>query len=126
VDQGYRKRILRIIDSEYQKAKEKGENSQNLFEKEFDEYINSLSMFDKLVELEAYVKSLTETVNESDEGEAEDILSYFNNRIREIKQNLQKKIGSKPFDELAELELFGRVLPKPSATKPSLSLEFTP
>ncbi len=62
MDQGYRKRILRIIDSEYQKAKEKTENTKNLFENEFDEYLNRLSMFNRLVELEGYVKSLNEKV----------------------------------------------------------------
>jgi hypothetical protein len=43
--------------------------------------------------------------------------------VREIKQNLQKKVGSKSFGELAELELFGRVLPKHDPKKPKLALE---
>jgi hypothetical protein len=51
VDQGYRKRILRLIDSEYQKAKELKENNQTVFDKEYEELLDSLSLFDRLVEM---------------------------------------------------------------------------
>jgi hypothetical protein len=51
VDQGYRKRILRLIDSEYQKAKELKENNQTVFDKEYEELLDSLGLFDRLVEM---------------------------------------------------------------------------
>jgi hypothetical protein len=35
-------------------------------------------------------------------------------------------MGSKSFDELAEQELFGRVLPKDNGKKPKLSLDILP
>jgi hypothetical protein len=35
-------------------------------------------------------------------------------------------MGSKSFDELAEQELFGRVLPKDNGKKPKLSLDVLP
>jgi hypothetical protein len=51
VDQGYRKRILRLIDSEYQKVKELKENNQTVFDKEYEELLDSLGLFDRLVEM---------------------------------------------------------------------------
>lgn len=51
------------------------------------------------------------------------MLSYFNTRVNEIKRNLEKKLGSKSFDELAEKELFGRVLPKNDPSKPKIKLD---
>ncbi len=53
-------------------------------------------------------------------------MSYFNTRVREIKRDLVKKMGSSSFDELAEKELFGRVLPKHDPTKPKLELDVLP
>ena len=55
-------------------------------------------MFDKLVELEIYAKSLMERVDETTEGEPEAVLSYFNNKVKEIKRGLEKKMGTKSFD----------------------------
>jgi hypothetical protein len=51
VDEGYRKRILRLIDSEYQKVKELKENNQTVFDKEYEELLDSLGLFDRLVEM---------------------------------------------------------------------------
>ena len=32
IDQGYRKRILRLIDSEYQRAKDRAENNETIYD----------------------------------------------------------------------------------------------
>ena len=55
-------------------------------------------MFDKLVELEIYAKSLRERVDEMTEGEPEALLSYFGNKVKDIKRGLEKKMGTKSFD----------------------------
>lgn len=60
--------------------------------------MDGLSMFDKLVELEIYAKSLMERVDETTEGEPEAVLSYFNNKVKEIKKGLEKKMATKSFD----------------------------
>lgn len=58
--------------------------------------------------------------------EPEVLISYFNTRVKEIKKNLEKKLGSKSFDELAEKQLFGRVLPKHDPFKPKIDIEVLP
>lgn len=45
-------------------------------------------MFEKLVEVETYAKSLEEKVNENYEAEPAALIAYFNNNVREIKKNL--------------------------------------
>jgi hypothetical protein len=85
VDQGYRKRILRLIDSEYQKAKEMQSNNQTLFDKEYEESLDSLNLFDRLVELETHEEILREEADDKFDGEPEALISYFKTRVREIK-----------------------------------------
>ena len=65
IDQGYRKRILRLIDSEYQRAKDRAENNETIYDQQVEEYMDELSMFDKLVQLETQQKALKEKVNDS-------------------------------------------------------------
>lgn len=40
IDESYRKRILRFIDSEYQKTKALKENKPTLYDKQLEEYFN--------------------------------------------------------------------------------------
>lgn len=102
IDESYRKKILRFIDSEYQKVKIIKENEPTLFSKQMDEFFSEMSLFEKLVDMESYSKIMQEKASESNEDEPEVIMSYFKTRAEEVKRNLQQKMGSKSFDELAE------------------------
>lgn len=51
-------------------------------------------------------------------------MSYFRTRAHEVKRNLEQKMGSKSFDELAEKELFGRVLKKKDPSQPKINVEY--
>lgn len=51
-------------------------------------------------------------------------MSYFKTRAHEIKRDLELKMNSKTFDELAEKELFGRVLKKRDPNTPKIDVEY--
>lgn len=65
IDESYRKRVLRFIDSEYQKTKILKENKPTLYDKQLEEYFNEMTMFEKLVDMESYSKIMQEKASES-------------------------------------------------------------